>query len=136
MVHSPPSPVALVTGGAVRVGEAIVRELASRAYRVAVHANTSLDRAQHLVEELRQDGHDAAAFGADLRDEAATQAMIDLARRHFGQLDALVNNGAIWSCRRRATILRRQHGRDLRVLPVRRIDYGGAGFWGCDRQRG
>jgi pteridine reductase len=89
--------VALVTGGAVRVGAAIVRELASRGYRVAIHANTSLDRAQELVEELARQGKEAAAFGADLRDEDATRAMIDRARRHFGRLDALVNSAAIWA---------------------------------------
>ncbi len=90
-------PVALVTGGAVRVGQAIVRELAARGYRVAIHANTSLDRAQELVSELSNAGHDTAAFGADLRDEDATRAMIDRARRHFGRLDALVNSAATWS---------------------------------------
>ncbi len=89
--------VALVTGGAVRVGAAIVRELAARGYRVAIHANTSLDRAQELVEELGQAGHQAVAFGADLRNEDATRALIDRARRHFGRLDALVNSAAIWS---------------------------------------
>jgi pteridine reductase len=89
--------VALVTGGAFRVGRSIVRELASRGYRVAVHANTSLDRAQELVAELTNNGHEAAAFGAELRDEDAARAMIDRVRRHFGRLDALVNNAAIWS---------------------------------------
>jgi len=91
------SPVALVTGGAIRVGAAIVRELAARGYRVAIHANTSLDSAQELVRELTDAGHDAAAFGADLRDEDATRAMIDRVRRHFGQLDVLVNSAATWS---------------------------------------
>ena len=90
-------PVALVTGGAVRVGRAIVRELAGRGYRVAVHANTSLEKAQQLVDELKHDGHLAAAFGAELRDEEAARAMIDRVHRHFGRLDALVNNAAIWS---------------------------------------
>jgi pteridine reductase len=91
------SPVALVTGGAIRIGAAIVRELAARGYRVAIHANTSLDRAQELVTELTTAGHTAAAFGADLRDEEAIRAMIDRVRRHFGRLDALVNSAATWS---------------------------------------
>ena len=90
-------PVALVTGGGVRVGRVIVRELAARGYRVAIHANTSLNRAQELVTELSDKGLEAAAFGAELRDEDATRAMIDRVRRHFGQLDALVNNAAIWA---------------------------------------
>jgi pteridine reductase len=97
MPVSQSQPVALVTGGAIRVGAAIVRELAARGYRIAIHANTSLDRAQELVGELTDAGHVAAAFGADLRDEEATRAMIDRARRHFGRLDALVNSAATWS---------------------------------------
>jgi len=91
------SPVVLVTGGAIRVGAAIVRELTARGYRIAIHANTSLDRAQELATELNNSGHTATAFGADLRDEDATRAMIDRARRHFGRLDALVNSAATWS---------------------------------------
>jgi pteridine reductase len=89
--------VALVTGGALRVGRAIALELAARGYRVAIHANRSLDHAQQLVEEIASSGQEAAAFGAELRDEEATRAMIDRARRHFGRLDALVNSAAIWS---------------------------------------
>jgi pteridine reductase len=89
--------VALVTGGAIRIGAAIVRDLAARGYRVAIHANISLDRAQDLATELSAAGHTAAVFGADLRNEDATRAMIDRVRRHFGRLDALVNSAAIWS---------------------------------------
>jgi pteridine reductase len=97
MSDSHTKPVALVTGGAVRVGQAIVRELAAQGYCVAIHANKSLDHAQELVAELDGLGCEAAAFGADLRDEDAARAMIDRARRHFGRLDALVNSAAIWS---------------------------------------
>ncbi len=94
---SPEQPVALVTGGAIRVGATIVRELAAQGYLVAIHANTSLDRAQELVRELKAAGHEATAFGADLRDEDATRAMIDRVHRHFGRLDALINSAAVWS---------------------------------------
>ena len=88
--------VALVTGGAARVGAVIVRALAAAGYRVAIHANQSLDRATELVDELAEAGHEAAAFGAELRDEDATRSMIDRAYRHFGRLDLLVNSAAIW----------------------------------------
>lgn len=97
MYGSAEQSVALVTGGAIRVGAAIVRKLAAQGYRIAVHANTSLDRAQELVAELKHAGHEAVAFGADLRDEDATRAMIDRIHRHFGQLNALVNSAAVWS---------------------------------------
>lgn len=94
--QSDESPVVLVTGGAKRVGKAIVLDLAARGYRVAIHANTSLGVAQELAESLRALGRDAAAFGAELRDEAASRAMIDRVHRHFGRLDGLVNNAAAW----------------------------------------
>jgi pteridine reductase len=97
MNHLADQPVALVTGGAVRVGRAIVLELVNRGYRLAIHANRSLDQAQELASQLVAAGGDAAAFGADLRDENATRAMIDRAHRHFGRLDALVNSAATWS---------------------------------------
>lgn len=89
-------PVALVTGGARRVGLAIVRQLASRGYRLAIHANTSLDEAEQLTAELKAGGTDALAVAAELRDEPAVRAMIDRVHAHFGQLDALVNSAAIW----------------------------------------
>jgi pteridine reductase len=89
--------VALVTGGAARVGRVIVKALSARGFRVAIHANRSLDQATALADELRQAGSDAAAFGAELTDEDAACAMIDRVHHHFGRLDVLVNNAAAWS---------------------------------------
>lgn len=94
MTPPTPAPVALVTGGAKRIGRAICLELAARGYRLAIHANRSLDEAERLARELETDAH---AFGADLCDEDATRGMIDTASDHFGRLDVLVNNAAIWS---------------------------------------
>lgn len=91
------SEVALVTGGAKRVGRAVCFELAKRGYRVAVHANTSMDAAQSLVKEIESGGGEAKAFQANLTDEAASRAMIDSVHQHFGRIDVLVNSAAIWS---------------------------------------
>lgn len=89
--------VALVTGsGAPRIGNVVVRTLAKRGYRVVVHANTSLDEARRTVAELEANGHQALAVTADLRDEAAVDAMVRIARDRFGRIDALVNCAAIW----------------------------------------
>lgn len=89
--------VALVTGGAARVGRAIVEALAERGYAVAIHANASIDEARALAERLGRDGAETLAVQAELRDEAATRAMIDQVDSHFGQLDVLVNSAAIYS---------------------------------------
>jgi len=89
--------VALVTGGAARIGRAIVEALAGRGYAVAIHANTSIDEASGLAERLSQDGAESFVVQADLRDELATRAMIDQVDARFGRLDVLINNAAIFS---------------------------------------
>lgn len=95
----PESPVALVTGAGRRVGLGIAQALAARGYRLALHANSSLAVAEKTARELSAAGCDAIAVAADLRDQAATQAMIARVREHFGRIDALVNNAAIWSAK-------------------------------------
>ncbi len=90
----PPRGVALVTGGARRIGAAIVRGLAEDGYAVAIHANRSIDDARALAERLRADGHRAAAFQADLSDRAAVCGLIPACAAALGTVTALVNNAA------------------------------------------
>jgi pteridine reductase len=87
-------PVALVTGGALRVGKAIVEALAERGYAVAIHANRSIGEAQRLADSLSVP---TLVLHAELRDEAATRGMIDQTFAHFGRLDVLVNSAAIYA---------------------------------------
>jgi pteridine reductase len=89
-------PVALVTGAGRRVGKELAREFAARGYRVALHASRSLADAQAAAREICDDGGEAIALEADLRDDDATRAMVRAAHAHFGRIDALVNNAAIW----------------------------------------
>lgn len=93
------SPVALVTGGGRRVGHGITLALAQRGYRLVIHANASLEAAEKTARELTAQGCQAIALVADLRDQAATRAMVGKAVEHFGRIDALVNNAAIWSAK-------------------------------------
>lgn len=87
-------PVALVTGGAVRVGKAIVESLAARGYAVSIHANSSIDKADELANSLDVP---TLTVQAELRDESATRDMIDKTFDHFGRLDVMVNSAAIYS---------------------------------------
>jgi pteridine reductase len=94
------SPVALVTGAGRRVGNALAVELAEQGFRVVLHANRSRDLADATARQLnsKSGSQDTVAIvlSADLRDETATREMIAAARDHFGRIDALVNNAAIW----------------------------------------
>ncbi|QDT06996.1 Glucose 1-dehydrogenase B [Rubripirellula lacrimiformis] len=93
-----PDPVALVTGsGAPRVGRAIARHLASLGCRLALHANTSVDQAQQVADELRQQhALDVIVTQGALDDDGVAESLVDQTGDHFGRLDILVNSAAIW----------------------------------------
>lgn len=91
--------VALVTGGAIRVGRAISHELAAAGYRLAVNYKSSASAAEELVEELRGGGNEALAVAADVSSDADVDVMIDRVIEEFGRVDLLVNNAAVFSRR-------------------------------------
>lgn len=88
--------VALVTGGARRVGRAISEALASDGARVAIHYNASEREARELAEELAGRGcPEPAIFRADLRDPAQAEALPGRVVERFGRLDILINSAAV-----------------------------------------
>jgi pteridine reductase len=86
--------VTLVTGGARRVGAAIVRACAARGDAVVIHAAHSVEDAEQLASELRHDGAQVAVAIADLHEADAPAALIAQAHAAFGRLDVLVNSAA------------------------------------------
>jgi NAD(P)-dependent dehydrogenase (short-subunit alcohol dehydrogenase family) len=87
---------ALVTGGAARLGEAIVRRLASVGWRVAIHYRHSDKEAVALVRELKREGQRAIAVGCDLTHSAALPEIFTKANAALGFCSLLVNNAAIF----------------------------------------
>ncbi len=85
------SKLALVTGGAVRLGEAITHRLAEAGYRVVVHANSHIEHARALAGQIR--GH---AVSADLSDVNAIDGLFEEIDALDGELKVLVNNAAIF----------------------------------------
>lgn len=88
--------IALITGGAKRVGKTIVQALAAKGCHLVVHYNTSQTDAQATVQELRAAGHTAIALQADVTKEEEVEHMIEAAVSHFGRIDILVNNAALF----------------------------------------
>lgn len=86
--------VTLVTGGAIRVGRAIVQALAAEGATMAVHHRGSVDEARALVAELRSKGGRAEAFRADLTDDAQLGSLVANVERTLGPIQVLVNNAA------------------------------------------
>jgi NAD(P)-dependent dehydrogenase (short-subunit alcohol dehydrogenase family) len=86
--------VALVTGGARRIGATISRHLAANGYAVGIHAHRSIDQAEALAAELRQAGYRAVALVADLSDRHATACLLPACAAALGPVRLLVNNAA------------------------------------------
>src|SRR5512143_1875183 len=85
----------LVTGGARRVGAAIVRRLHAAGANVAIHCRASLNDGLALRAELNEKRPDSASVvQGDLIDLAALPRLIQETVQQFGQLDALVNNAS------------------------------------------
>jgi len=86
--------VTLVTGGAIRVGRAIVQALAADGATVAIHHHRSVEEARSLVTELRSQGRRAEAFRADLTDDAQIAFLVADVERSLGPIQILINSAA------------------------------------------
>ena len=99
-VDSPRSgspPTAVVTGAAVRIGRALVLDLARRGWQVVVHHRTSVAEAEATVAKIADEGGHAIAVAADLEEpRRAAETLFDAAESRFGQVSLLINNAAIF----------------------------------------
>ncbi len=87
--------VVLVTGGARRVGAATSRRLHGRGANLVVHYRASEKEALSLQTELNQVRAGSVALAqADLLDIRQLSYLVGEAVKHFGKLDALVNNAS------------------------------------------
>ncbi|RST15770.1 SDR family NAD(P)-dependent oxidoreductase [Streptomyces sp. WAC05374] len=88
----PERPVALVTGASGGLGQALAIELDALGCRVAVHYNSSEERARAVQDKLT---HDSVVVGGDVGSYEAVTAMYGEIADRLGPVDVLVNNGAI-----------------------------------------
>lgn len=88
--------IALVTGGAHRVGRMFVEAVAAAGADVVVHYGSSASQAEALVEALRGAGRRAAAVEADLSDPASAASLLGRAEAALGPVDWLVNSASIF----------------------------------------
>jgi NAD(P)-dependent dehydrogenase (short-subunit alcohol dehydrogenase family) len=86
--------VALVTGGARRIGRRIVKRLAREGYAVAIHCGRSLQAAENLAARIRSEGGAAAVVSADLADATEVGQLVEAAVHALGPLTLLVNNAS------------------------------------------
>ena len=87
-------PSVLVTGAAKRLGRDIALALATAGWRVAVHYRGSLDDATKTVADCANLTRGAAAFHADLSEEAAVRGLLPTVIQSLGHVDAIVNSAS------------------------------------------
>ena len=88
--------VALVTGGARRLGRAIALGLAADGWDVVVHYGTSQADADATVADIQAAGRRAAALQCDLADADAAAALMGRANALLGPVSCLVNSASIF----------------------------------------
>ncbi|MDQ1395243.1 MAG: ketoreductase, partial [Acidimicrobiaceae bacterium] len=80
--------VALVTGSASGIGEAVARTFAAEGASVLVNSVSSVETGTAVARSLP----DAHYVQADVSDEAQARSLVDAAVERWGRLDILVNN--------------------------------------------
>jgi pteridine reductase len=90
-------PVALVTGGAKRVGRAIVERLADAGHDIAFTYKSSKEEATGLTLALMSKGHNTLAIEVDLTQPGpAAEQIFSMFCARFGRLDVLVNSASMY----------------------------------------
>ena len=89
------NPVALITGGAKRIGAAIANKLHAENFNVIIHYGTSAQEAKELVDKFNNIRENSAhSFSADLNDIDQIYALANFALTPWGKIDVLVNNAS------------------------------------------
>lgn len=87
---------ALITGGARRLGRAMVLACADAGFDVAIHCRTIDDDAETAAAEVRARGRKATLLACDLRQEAATAPLVSNAETELGPVTLLVNSASVF----------------------------------------
>ena len=88
--------VAIVTGGAMGIGQAICEAYVREGADVAV-ADIDLNAATATANELKKSGRRAIAVQVNVAEEDSVNKMVDKVIAEFGHIDILVNNAGVTS---------------------------------------
>lgn len=88
--------VALITGGARGIGQAIACALARDGYDIVVnYIDITQEETSRLTDEADSHGISMIFIQADVTDQAAIDTMIQTVTQQYGRIDVLVNNAGI-----------------------------------------
>lgn len=87
--------VAIVTGASRGIGRSIALSLSKYGAIVVVNYCGSKEKAEEVVNEIKQNGGTAIAYQADVADSTAVKNMFADIIKELGKIDILVNNAGI-----------------------------------------
>jgi 3-oxoacyl-[acyl-carrier protein] reductase len=86
--------IALVTGAARGIGEAIAKNFAEQGCNVVV-SDIDLEGVQRVASDIESMGRSALAVKSDISDAKQAEELVSLTIKHFNRIDILVNNAGI-----------------------------------------
>ncbi|NBB51343.1 SDR family oxidoreductase [Rhizobium sp. CRIBSB] len=113
MTDTAPRGVALVTGGARRIGRAITLTLARAGFDIAIHHRGFATDAEATADDVRQIGRRAVLLAAELSVEAEVQALVPAATAALGPLSVLINNASVFEDDRVGSLTREAWDRHM-----------------------
>ena len=87
--------VAIVTGGATGIGEAISKKFAAEGAKVMV-VGMPQDPVKDVITSIKKSKGEAIGFSADISSEEDAKEAIETAVKHWGRLDILINNAGVY----------------------------------------
>jgi len=87
--------VAIITGGSRGIGESIVRSFIEQGAHVAFTYVSSNEKANQLVEELKDKGPKINAYRSDASSFEQAASLVEVVLNDFEKIDILVNNAGI-----------------------------------------
>lgn len=87
-------PTAIVTGGALRIGNAFVCHLAEKGFDIALHYNSSAAKAEEAMERIRRNGVRCKGYSCDFNDLAASEGLLRRLADDFQDITLLINSAS------------------------------------------
>jgi pteridine reductase len=85
---------AIITGGAIRIGQAMACHLASQGYNIALVHNSS--DPEKTLEKIRASKVKCNAYQCDLSDLGAVEKLIGLVANDFSDVELLINSASVF----------------------------------------